>query len=226
MQFPKSIVFDYRRPPWRPVPYNTRRERISRECYKAIPDQLYHRLMLCKLTGTLNARKPRVVHGHFRADQFDRLYGNARHSLWLRDPADLIASWYRFGLKHPHCMDSHFRTIQEMKLTEDTRLMCAATHLPVNVQTSMLGGLKLDDFDFVGIYERWPDSLRLFCRVFKLDMSTEMLATHLNASGGPTNSCRLLSPHVRRELQALNHLDALLYEQALSRYDKLSAEYS
>jgi hypothetical protein len=220
------VAFDYRRPPWMPTVHSSRKRKAINAIVNSIPDRLYHRATMCQLNGKLMLRGARVVHGHFRADRFDGRYPDLRYCIWLRDPADLAASWYHFGRKYPSRMHIQFNRLQR-RLSEEYRFICAATSLPIDIQTTMVGDKRIEDFDFVGLWEERDEALRLFGRIFGVDLPGSAFDVSLNASRSRSELGR---PHpmpdaVREELHRLHANDVVLYRQARCHYQRLKAKY-
>lgn len=146
-----------------------------------------------------------VVHGHFRADKylFDR--DNIRLATFFREPISRTFSLYH----------------QVQRPTPDRQAPPAAP--PYEVFASRpemvyyyelyLDKLQPEDFDFVGITERYAESIALFNRMFDKELDVK----ELNKAGGEREIPELPD--------AFHRPNIIVYEKALRRFDTLYKEY-
>ena len=158
----------------------------------------------------------RVVHGHFIATKYWRRYPDARYIAWFREPVERLASHYHYwkrnpDLQHPVCR----------RLIEEDLSLEAFAALPEmrDVQSRLLGEVPVDALAFVGITERYDDSLELFRSIFGLSLEAQAAREHVNPE---RNGDRYqLDPAVRSLIAELNAADVQLYPHALTRYEEL-----
>lgn len=105
-----------------------------------------------------------IIYGHFVADDFDFILQNGyfklNYCMFFREPVDLICSYY-FHLQRPG--RRRFR-----KEIEGTSNILDFARLPnqKHFYKKFLGTKKIEDLDFVGITEKFSESLDLFKSVF------------------------------------------------------------
>lgn len=100
-----------------------------------------------------------LVHGHFRPARYEAVQDAFRFT-FLRQPVDLLLSFYFFWRTMPHQgLALHRRFLDEQPALEDF-----ATWAPIQRLSSetFFGGYDMARFDFIGFHEtRGPDMLRL-----------------------------------------------------------------
>jgi hypothetical protein len=188
--------------------------------HRLVPHRIYHRLACA-------GRRPAVIHGHFRADLFDGAYKHLKYAIWLRDPADVVASWYWFMGNNPAFASPQFPAVQ--RLSEKFRYVALLACLPRNVQTQMLGSKSIDELDFVGLYEDRDESMRLFTSIFGLQFPTAALRIAFNRNPGEKARSAPgrydMPEEIREELYRWNAEDLALYQRAKERYRLLRERF-
>lgn len=100
-----------------------------------------------------------LVHGHFRPARYDSVQPAFRFT-FLRQPVDLLLSFYFFWRTMPHEGQAlHRRFLDEQPTIEEF-----ATWPPIRGLSSdtFFGGYDMERFDFIGFHEtRGPDMARL-----------------------------------------------------------------
>lgn len=162
----------------------------------------------------------RAVHGHFIATKYWRRYPDARYMAWFREPVERLASHYHYWKRKPDKQNPTCR-----KLIEDDLSLPDFAALPEmrDVQARFLGEVPAARLAFVGITERYDDSIDLFRRAFypALPATTE----HVNANPERGSERYELDPDTRRSIEELNVADAAVYEAASRRFKQLLAEH-
>lgn len=102
----------------------------------------------------------KIVHGHFLSPKYSR-QSSASFAIWLRDPVERVLSHFYFSRRHAgpnvdggsleHSLDEFIRSKRFQ-----------------NVCSRFLFGFDLNRFRFVGIMERYSESLDLFARLFEV----------------------------------------------------------
>lgn len=162
-------------------------------------------------SGPSTSASTRVVHGHFYLAKYSHLPESSMVA-FLRDPAERVVSNYQFLLAnkqidHPLVRQFHRSS---PKLTDWIRWAWAR-----DLQTKVLRGFTARDLEFIGITERYVDSLHLFDQQFGTSLASHSSEERLNES-----SQRLqIGVRIRNEIRALNEQDCALYEQALSLFE-------
>jgi hypothetical protein len=157
-----------------------------------------------------------VVHGHFIATKYWRRYPNARYVAWFREPVERLASHYHYWKRHPDRSNPTCRRL----IDEDLSLEAFAA-LPEmrDVQSRFLGQVPMSRLAFVGLTERFDESIELFRRAFypALDVSV----TQTNANPERSGARYDLEPGVRRAIEQLDRADMRLYAAARARFEEL-----
>lgn len=100
-----------------------------------------------------------LVHGHFRPGRYDAVQPAFRFT-FLRQPVDLLLSFYFFWRTMPHQGQAlHRRFLDQQPTLEEF-----ATWAPIQRLSSdtFFGGYDMERFDFIGFHEtRAPDMRRL-----------------------------------------------------------------
>jgi hypothetical protein len=157
------------------------------------------------------------IHGHFMADAFDDLFPRSTLIAWLRDPVERVVSIYYHFLRSPEMQDGSCRALIENRLT---LVEFAELDWMRNGSTRYLAGKPLEAFAFLGIAERYSDSLRVFSRQFCGGRA-------LPDARDNTNPERMterypLAPTVYDRLLELNRDDVALYQATKERLDARS----
>ncbi len=103
------------------------------------------------------------IHGHFLADAFDDLFPDRRLVTWVRHPVERLVSNYHHFLRSPDMRDDCCRELHERKLN---LRQFADLEWMQNEIGRYLAGKPIEDFEFIGIAERFDASIRQFCEAF------------------------------------------------------------
>lgn len=155
------------------------------------------------------------IHGHFEADAFDDLYPKSPMVTWVRHPVERLASNYHYFLRHPGPNDHFCQVLHErnLKLTEFAELEGMQ-----NVATRHLLGRPLDQFKFVGVSERFPESMAVFSH--SLGLEDGGTPPRVNYNPERTQPRYELSPSEFDRIAAMNTADLELYNEANRRLDR------
>ncbi|HVU35878.1 MAG TPA: sulfotransferase family 2 domain-containing protein [Opitutaceae bacterium] len=160
------------------------------------------------------------IHGHFFADAFDDLFPDRRLLTWVRHPVERVVSNYHHFLRSPDMRDDCCRALYERRLSlpEFARLDWMR-----NEASRYLTEKPVSDFAFVGVSERFDDSLRIFEWRF---MPGARLASRVDNTNperrGPGYK---LAPEVVSQILELNATDLALYDEAVVRLNGELAEF-
>jgi hypothetical protein len=184
-------------------------------------------------------RGGRVTVGHVPYGVFrEHLPEDTRYMTFLREPVDRVLSHYYRHLHLPemspeekarrrqtgkHAADSLEEALVEMKLPQlsnlATRFLCGDPSPMVELPASALDDAKanLREFAFVGIKERFEESIVLLQRTFELDL-LPYLNRHVSLEG-TRPSVEEISREERQLIEKHNQLDAELYAFSLELFD-------
>ena len=154
------------------------------------------------------------IHGHFLGDAFDSVVPRPRYITWVRHPVNRVVSNYYHCLRSPDLRDDCCRRLHEEKLS-----LCAFAELDwmQNLATRYLAGKALETFDFVGIAERFDESLVLLNRAF--GWATPPCGPRENTNPDRVTPSYPLSSTDYNHLLALNQLDLAFYRTESARLD-------
>jgi hypothetical protein len=191
--------------------------------FKAVLQRIYGRDLLLNY-GTFFTREDirpgmippgtRCVHGHFVADALSDLFPGAPLITWVRHPVERLVSNYHFFLNNPDKGDFCSRTLNEKRLSLREFADLEAMR---NEASRHFAGKRVDDFQFVGISERFAESLCLFGAAFKLEVLTPVPFENVNPSR-KTARYRL-APGDYRYILERNLEDLAFYDEAQARLD-------
>jgi hypothetical protein len=143
----------------------------------------------------------RMISGHMRADKYLDLCGAANTVVFLREPLQRLMSEYHHFVEH-HGFGGGFRDFYRWPEMIDRQL-------------AYLAGLPLSDLGFVGLTERYPESLARFNRRY----GTNLIALRVNRGRPSAERNWELPAEHEAELRELNAGDLALYRQALALFD-------
>ncbi|MEX1297348.1 MAG: hypothetical protein AB1Z67_14390, partial [Candidatus Limnocylindrales bacterium] len=163
----------------------------------------------------------RAVHGHFIATKYWRRYPHARYMAWFREPVERLASHYHYWKRRPDRQNPTCR-----RLIEEALSLEAFAALPEmrDVHARFLGEVPPERLAFVGITERYDESIDLFRRAFYPQLTTH--AERVNANPHRDGERYTLEPATRAAIERLNGDDMRLYGAVTARFEQLLAEHA
>lgn len=151
----------------------------------------------------------RCIHGHFLADAFDDLFPSRELITWLRHPVERVVSTYHHFLRTPDFRDDCCRALYEHKLTLRE---FADLDWMRNTASRYASGKVCSDFAFVGLVERFEESLLQFHARF--GGATELPMPKNNVNPARSLSGNRVAPADSDYILARNERDHRWYEQA------------
>ncbi|HEY5079507.1 MAG TPA: sulfotransferase family 2 domain-containing protein [Opitutaceae bacterium] len=155
------------------------------------------------------------IHGHFLADAFDELFPARQLVTWVRHPVERLVSNYHHFLRTPDMRDDCCRALHERKLSlrefSDLDWM-------KNETSRYLANKPVGDFDFIGISERFDESIHQFCEAFGFREAAGLQRENVN----PDRKAERyeLSQGDREHILGRNEADLEWYDQAVRRLDE------
>jgi hypothetical protein len=161
-----------------------------------------------------------VIHGHFRIDRYLGRFPDAAYVTWLRDPVERIASHYFFWQRAAYTDGFMADPLCNRVITEKMSLLQFAELDRVrNRQSAFLQPLGPKGCDFVGITEEYDRSVKLFQRLFCLEINITPQVERKNPDR--LGSVYELEPDVRKKVLDLNQLDVETYREGRDRFHAL-----
>jgi hypothetical protein len=155
------------------------------------------------------------IHGHFLADAFDDLFPDRRLLTWVRHPVERIASNYHHFLRSPDMRDDCCRALHERKLS---LRQFADLDWMRNEATRYMANKPVEDFEFVGVAERFKESIQHFCREFGFRDVVKFPRENVNPDRKA--ECYSLSPEDYAFILERNAADLAWYNRASARLDE------
>ena len=159
--------------------------------------------------------KTKIIHGHFIADAFDDLYPKRRLITWVRHPVERVVSNYYHFLRSPDMRDDCCRMVHEQRL--GLREFADLDWMK-NLATRYLAQKPVSDFAFVGVSERFDESMRVFSD--SLGFRRVLFEPRENVNPGRLTERYDLTSGDFAYILARNPLDLEWYEQACRRLDR------
>lgn len=158
----------------------------------------------------VDGRACRAVHGHFSPSQFWSAGRHAALIMWLRDPAERIASYYDFWRSSAaHGNPNHDEFLaSDMTLTE----FAAWEPIRTEFETMYIEALSPADFTFVGIAERYDEDLARLAD--RLGWRTTGVAERVNVTPGERAP---LDAATRAEIERHHPVEVDWYRRFASR---------
>ncbi len=149
------------------------------------------------------------IHGHIPGRAYETAFPEHRIITMVRHPVQRVISNYYHFLHRPDERNPDCRRLHERKLS-----LVEFAELPNvrNEATRYVAGRAPDDFDFVGITERYAESVLLYQRMLKIEWPLPVL--HDNVNRERTTPTYPVSLKEYDRIAALNDLDLVWYERA------------
>jgi len=154
----------------------------------------------------------RLIHGHFLADAFDEVVPSRRYITWVRHPVQRLVSNYYHFLRSPDMRDDCCRQLHERKLS--IRQFSDLDWMQ-NETCRYLAGKPIDEFEFVGVSEKFSQSMRLFCATFGFGNLDEI--PRANTNPDKMDGDYALSAEDFAYIADRNRADLALYDEAVLR---------
>jgi len=156
------------------------------------------------------------LHGHFLGVKYRAYLRKAKFAAWFRNPVDRVVSHFEYW-RRAEAMEIE---IWEKVRSGDISLE-QFVEIPEfqNTQYYFVKGIGVDNLDFVGITERFDQSLMLFDRIlgFTAD-ENERVVERENFNPSRMTGAYTLKDELRDKIEKLNCLDMEIYKQALDRH--------
>jgi len=158
----------------------------------------------------------RVIHGHFRANKYRRAFPDAFYLTFFRHPVQQLVSNYYYWLRKSNPTDiiPLRRWVYETKPS----LVEFVSKWSMNIDLKMrVKNLNIKNFDFVGIAERFNDSIELLLRQFP-ELEIQEGAERVNPEKKVGERYNLSQDEETRINDILSPL-VIQYENAVNRFE-------
>ena len=160
------------------------------------------------------------IHGHFMADAYDRFWPDRKLITMVRHPVQRLVSNYHHFLRRHDPLNPASVELHEKKLSLRD---FADLDLMKNEIVRYTCGLTPADFEFVGISERYEESLLLLRRTFKITAPLNCARENVNPDRAEADY--LLSADDYAHIARNNAADMRWYDQACRHFDAANARY-
>ncbi|MDM8567094.1 sulfotransferase family 2 domain-containing protein [Candidatus Halobeggiatoa sp. HSG11] len=159
---------------------------------------------------TKRTEKYDCIHGHFLPIKYRSLKDKSL-AIWLRDPVERALSRYYHWKRHFSQNDFQFKKyIKDPNISLEK--FCGIKHYQ-NLYSKYLWGMKLTDFQFIGITENYENSINIFKRMYNIENSTNLTTVNVNPE---KHSVKYdIDDKLRNLIIKQNLDDYKIYEQAL-----------
>jgi hypothetical protein len=144
--------------------------------------------------------------GHFRVEKYWNAFDHDRFLSVVRHPLDRLVSAYNRHLRRGQVS----MPFEEFALSRE-----------INLQSNRLGGVPLEEIGFIGLTERFEQSIDLLNRTYGLDLGVFKSSRKPLFSRGIKKSD--LSPALINEIATTHAEDMALYEHAVVLFEKRAA---
>jgi hypothetical protein len=165
-----------------------------KHCYRGTEDR-WAFIQECELSDL------KMVSGHFRAMKYTPGFGVSNMATFVRDPIQRICSEFKHFVRHQNYKGS----FQDFYQRPD---MC-------NKYKKMLNGVPIEAIGFIGLTERYNESLEVFNKVF----GTEIKARKDNVGKAEQEDVHEVSEDDLAAIRRLNQQDSVLYKSIVSMFD-------
>lgn len=163
----------------------------------------------------------RCIHGHFLAEKYARLQYisglSVRFATWLRDPIDRAVSMYYF-LRRLNTPDEEQADWERTAKELDLYNYFLRTPYGWSGQSDQLRNFDVKRFDFIGIMERYQESIQLFLSLFASPETRVKIPHELQNQQRKTDHYEV-DGKVRQRLLELNYQDYYLYHEGLNIFE-------
>ena len=156
--------------------------------------------------------RARCIHGHFMSTTFDACVPQLELVTWLRHPVQRVVSEYHHFLRHPDTDDPCCRELLGRRLSLE---QFAELNLMRNTMTRYMAGKPVEAFKFIGIMERFKESLKAFGAAFGIPVPAE--PPYENVNPYRTTENYPISDRTYQRILELNLSDLATYELAMAR---------
>lgn len=173
----------------------------SNETSEAVLKSVYEKNDIFLLKGYMRRNMVRALCGHFPASKYTAVFSSERIVTFLRDPINRLSSEYCHFVRHKDYM-GRFSDFYGEKFHQNT-------------QSRLLNGYDISQLGFVGVTERYSESLEIINSMFEIEIPNFQLNV------AEVNSEHYRLPKAETEyVKNLNSNDYILYENANRLFER------
>jgi hypothetical protein len=158
-----------------------------------------------------------AIHGHFVADKYRGLFENEQFLAFFRNPYQQAVAHYYFLQRNPQRTHPEAKIFHEAKMSLPEYLEWDAFR---DHQSQFLGSLSIDDLAFVGLAERYGESLVLFRQRFGYDLGPPRFE---NVNTEQDGAEYVIDNDCRKAIEKYRAADFELYARATEAFARQSA---
>ncbi len=170
------------------------------------PDRIYD-------TATAIDPQISVIHGHFLPEKYQNFFPNAKRIVWLRHPIFRLISEYFFAKTI-----KDYNNAVHAKLLQNNLSILEFAQIPAmkNFLTRHMEGMKLEEFDFIGIQEFYNQDLVTLKNLMGWNQFSPIVKNSNRYSEYQKRLQEIIeNDNLMNQLAQLNEQDLQLYESAL-----------
>lgn len=160
------------------------------------------------------------IHGHFSALAYHEIWPEARRLTMVRHPVERVVSNYYHFMREPDGRNSASIRLHAERMTLRQFAELEAVR---NEITRYTAGLRPADFAYVGIAERFAESVLLLRRTLSVDKSISAIRDNVNPDRKTENY--ELTAEDFDFIAELNSVDLEWYEAAVRNFDAVNRTF-
>ena len=184
------------------------------------PDNVYFDYPEEELPGGKTYSEMYIIHGHFRVSKYSADFPSAKYISWVRDPSQIPISLYYYYLREPDFDSPLCRMLYyyDLSLEQFIRLK-----KDWNIISYFFEDKPIKDFVFIGIVEKYDESIQLFNEMF--DVNSVVPVVRGNTNTTRASSKYEVSDNLKKYIAATTSEDQKIYDQAVELHYALVNEY-
>ena len=175
---------------------------------------LLNQLLVFKLK--LFSGSEKIVHGHFCLDKYKSFPSSCPRICFAREPLSLFTSFYDYvNLKFREDPKLQFFYSKVIKSKLEDFLLSSYTQ---NFYSRMFGSFDYRKFYFIGVVEKYEQSLNIYNKLFGTNLFPEY-RNKTDTMGKRISDCTLLSEDFKTKFKSFHKFNYEFYNYALNRLE-------
>ena len=161
-------------------------------------------------------RGTEIIFGHFNLNTFDFIQHQKKKGIFFRDPVNRVCSHYYTFLGA--------KTAAEVEGIDLSSLGNFALKMDSHIYKQYLGGHDLEDLDYIGITERYGESIALLEKVF--DIKLNIYRDHVNGRAlNYRETLREEGNGILERVESKESDNKNIYDSAMLKFEELLIKY-